>query len=222
MNFDEGDIVHPNDLVANIEKDIYIENVLQLEAQLASLKTSLENAEKIFKRRSEIVQTGAVSQEDYDNSRTERDVLISNIKATEAQLANAKKDLIDTDIFAPTEGTILTRIREPGSVLAVTEPICTVSITSPVWIRAYVQEADLGRVYPGMKAEICTDTKGGPTYQGHVGFISPVSEFTPKTVETTTLRTELVYRLRIIADNPDKGLRQGMPVTVKLSLKDTQ
>ena len=67
-----------------------------------------------------------------------------------------------------------------------------------------------------MKADIYTDTKGGTVYHGHVGFISPVAEFTPKTVETTQLRTDLVYRLRIYADNPDQGLRQGMPVTVRL------
>ncbi|MAW82513.1 MAG: secretion protein HlyD, partial [Parvularcula sp.] len=53
-------------------------------------------------------------------------------------------------------------------------------------------------------------------YKGQVGFISPVAEFTPKTVETRELRTALVYRLRIIVDNPDGGLRQGMPVTVTL------
>jgi HlyD family secretion protein len=67
-----------------------------------------------------------------------------------------------------------------------------------------------------MPAEVYTDTPGGKVYKAAVGFISPVSEFTPKTVETTQLRTDLVYRIRVYADNPDLGLRQGMPVTVKL------
>jgi HlyD family secretion protein len=49
-----------------------------------------------------------------------------------------------------------------------------------------------------------------------VGFIFPEAEFTPKNVETPRLRTDLVFRLRIIAANPDEGLRQGMPVTVVL------
>jgi HlyD family secretion protein len=98
------------------------------------------------------------------------------------------------------------------------DPVYTLSILSPVWVRAYVSEPELGLIYPGMAAEVYTDTHGGPVYTGHIGFISPVAEFTPKTVETTKLRTDLVYRLRVYADNPDQGLRQGMPVTVKLKL----
>jgi HlyD family secretion protein len=70
-----------------------------------------------------------------------------------------------------------------------------------------------------MEAEVYTDTYRGKVYKGKVGFISPVAEFTPKTVETTELRTDLVYRVRIYVDNPDQGLRQGMPVTVELPLE---
>ena len=77
----------------------------------------------------------------------------------------------------------------------------------------------MGVVYPGMPAEIHTDTNDGHVYPGQVGFISPIAEFTPKSVETTQLRTDLVYRIRVYAQNPDQGLRQGMPVTVKLSIK---
>ena len=81
-------------------------------------------------------------------------------------------------------------------------------------MRTYVNELDLGRVQPGMTAGVRTDSARGKVYAGHVGFISPTAEFTPKTVETRELRTDLVYRLRIVVDNPDGGLRQGMPVTV--------
>ena len=53
-------------------------------------------------------------------------------------------------------------------------------------------------------------------YQGRVGFVSPRAEFTPKSVETAELRTDLVYRLRIVVSDADDGLRQGMPVTITL------
>src|SRR3989304_1113002 len=85
-------------------------------------------------------------------------------------------------------------------------PFYSLSVISPVWIRAYVDEPNLGFVDYGMAAKVYTDTIGGKIYLGHVGFISPVSEFTPKTVETTRLRTDLVYRLRVYVDNPDWGL----------------
>ena len=90
----------------------------------------------------------------------------------------------------------------------------------PVWVRAYVPEPDLGKIWPGMPAEILTDSRPDRPYQGHVGFISPEAEFTPKNVETPRLRTDLVFRLHVVADNPDEGLRQGMPVTVKLDTRN--
>jgi len=85
-----------------------------------------------------------------------------------------------------------------------------------VWVRTYVSEVDLGIIRPGMKAEVFTDTAPEKAHAGWVGFISPVAEFTPKTVETQEVRTSLVYRLRVYVKNPDNTLRQGMPVTVHL------
>ncbi len=69
-----------------------------------------------------------------------------------------------------------------------------------------------------MPASVTNDTAPDRPYSAHVGFISPTAEFTPKTVETREIRTNLVYRLRVVVDNPDGGLRQGMPVTVKTRL----
>jgi HlyD family secretion protein len=83
-------------------------------------------------------------------------------------------------------------------------------------VRAYVNEPDLGHIHPGMKVEVYTDSRPSQPYQGQIGYTSPRAEFTPKNVETTELRTSLIYRVRVIVENPDEGLRQGMPVTVKV------
>lgn len=214
--FEEGDFVPKGTLMAVLDKTPYDDRVRQAAANLESVKAAFQNAEILLKRRRELIGVGGVSQEDLDNSQASRDGLEGQLMAAEAALRIAKDDLSYTAVYAPNDGILLTRIREPGSVVLPSEPVYTLSLTSPVWIRAFVAEPDLGRVDYGMEAKICTDTKGGKTYYGKVGFISPVAEFTPKTVETTQLRTDLVYRLRIYADNPDQGLKQGMPVTVKL------
>ena len=72
------------------------------------------------------------------------------------------------------------------------------------------------QVRPGMPAKVFTDSAPGKPYDGWVGYVSPVAEFTPKTVETREIRSSLVYRLRVYVKNPDGGLRQGMPVVVRL------
>lgn len=65
-----------------------------------------------------------------------------------------------------------------------------------------------------MPVRIAVDAAPGKSFDGHVGFISPSAEFTPKTVEASEIRTSLVYRIRIVASDPDNVMRQGMPVTV--------
>lgn len=220
MLFEEGDFVPMGLKMAELDKQPYVDQILQAKANADSITHSLQNAEKLLQRRKELIGDGSISQEDYDNALAARDVYAANLKAAEAAKGIANTNFKDTVIFSPSDGTILTRIREPGTVVRPADPIYTLSVLAPVWVRAFIAEPDLGLVYPGMPAEVYTDTPNGKVYKGHVGFISPVSEFTPKTVETTQLRTTLVYRLRIIADNPDYGLRQGMPVTVKLLLQD--
>ncbi|MBI3900838.1 MAG: efflux RND transporter periplasmic adaptor subunit [Chlamydiia bacterium] len=220
MPFEEGDFVSQGTLLAWLDVEPYADQVLQAEANLQAIRFSLQNADEIFQRREELIESGGVSQEDYDNSRTTKEVFSENLKAAIAALGIANTNLEDTKLYAPTDGTILTRIREPGAVVLESDPVYTLSIISPVWVRAYIPEPLFGVVQLGMEADIYTDTKGGKVYKGKLGFISPVAEFTPKTVETTELRTDLVYRIRIYADNPDWGLKQGMPVTVRLKVGD--
>lgn len=216
LEVEEGDIIKKDALLATLEKQTYLDKVAFSQGQIESISSSLNNAEEILKRREELVFDGAVSVEDYQTAQSTRDSLIANLNQAQAEYRIALKNLEDTNIKSPSDGVILTRIREVGSVVKETEPIYTLSLNSPIWIRAFVNERELGLIFPGMKAEVLTDIKGGKIYEGHIGFISPIAEFTPKTVQTLDLRTDLVYRLRIIVDNPDWSLKQGMPVTVKL------
>jgi len=144
--------------------------------------------------------------------REDIDAAKSQLEAENASLAQAERRLADANLVAPGGGVVLTRVREPGAIVGVGETIYAVTITAPVWVRTYVAEPDLGRIWPGMPVEVATDA--GKTYRGQIGFISPVAEFTPKSVETKELRTSLVYRVRIVVEGETGGLLQGMPVTV--------
>lgn len=214
--FEEGDKVEKGALMCSLNTTPYDSQLEEAIAAAQAIKVNLDNAEILLKRRLELICVGGVSQEDLDDARSNRDQLLANLIQTKASVEVAKDNLSYTKAFAPTNGIILTRIREPGTVVNPADPVYTLSVTSPVWIRAFVDEPDLGKVYYGMPAQVFTDT--GRRYTGAVGFISPVAEFTPKTVETLKLRTDLVYRLRVYVDNPDHGLVQGMPVTVKLKI----
>ena len=124
-----------------------------------------------------------------------------------------RQALADTELLAPSAGTVIARVREPGSMVASQSAVYSLSLDTPVYVRAYVGEPDLGRVAPGMPVRVRSDSSQR-VYRGRVGFVSPRAEFTPKTVETADLRTDLVYRLRIVVEDADEALRQGMPVTI--------
>lgn len=140
----------------------------------------------------------------------------AELQIAEADLAAARTALEDAELRAPAAGVVVSRVREPGAIVSPGDVVYALSLSDGVWVRAYVPEPELGRVHPGMAVEVVTDTAPDRPYRGRVGFVSPVAEFTPKSVETPELRTDLVYRLRVIVEAPDKGLRQGMPVTVRL------
>jgi multidrug resistance efflux pump len=140
------------------------------------------------------------------------------LEFNKAELEIAKCNLTDANLYAPSSGVIENRILEPGDMAWPQNPAYILALTDPVWVRAYVSEADLGKIYEGMPAKVTTDSFPGKRYDAWVGFISPTSEFTPKSVQTTDVRTTLVYQVRVYVKNPENELRLGMPATVVIDL----
>ncbi|PTY01897.1 secretion protein HlyD [Verrucomicrobia bacterium LW23] len=218
------------------------EDIETAQAAVREREATLDNAEINFQRQQELMSKRVVSQQDFDNANQalkeakarlnsaraqlemqkagyrpeEIDQARAELARAEASLATAQISLEDTEIRAPSSGVVMTRALEPGAIVQPGATVVSVSLSDPVWARVYVNEPELGLIYPGMPAEVYTDARPDKPYSGQIGFISPRAEFTPKSVETKELRTSLVYRLRVIISNVDSGLRQGMPVTVKL------
>src|SRR5262249_48457815 len=140
------------------------------------------------------------------------------LKADEAALDFAERELADTKLYAHSEGVIEDRILEPGDMASPGVPAFTMALTDRLWVRAYLPETYLGKIRLGMAASITTDSYPGRVYPGWIGYISPTAEFTPKNVETPELRTRLVYQVRVYACNPKNELRLGMPATVSVVL----
>lgn len=216
------------------------EEVAQAAAAVKQAQAAADYAQNFYNRQQGLWKSRTVSANDLENARSARDQAQATLKSAQdklrqyrsgnreqdiaqakasleqaqAQLAQAQLDLHDTTLVAPANGTLLTRAVEPGSMLNAGSTVLTLSLTRPVWVRAYVNEASLGEAKPGREVLLYTDGRPDKPYHGKIGFVSPTAEFTPKTVETPDLRTDLVYRLRIIVNDADDALRQGMPVTV--------
>ncbi|MCR6466732.1 secretion protein HlyD [Enterobacter sp. HG048] len=218
------------------------EEIAQAAAAVKQAQAAFDYAQNFYARQQGLWKSRTISANDLENARSSRDQAQATLKSAQdklsqyhtgnrpqdiaqakasleqaqAQLAQAELDLHDTTLIAPSDGMLMTRAVEPGSMLSAGSTVLTLSLTRPVWVRAYVDEPNLGQMQPGRELLLYTDGRPDKPYHGKVGFVSPTAEFTPKTVETPDLRTDLVYRLRIIVTDADDALRQGMPVTVRV------
>ena len=141
----------------------------------------------------------------------------ARLRANEAQVALLRQQLVDAQLLAPVDAVVRTRILEPGDMASPQKPVFSLAITDPKWVRAYVSESDLGKIREGTAAAVAVDSFPKRRFDGWVGFISPVAEFTPKPVQTEELRTSLVYEIRVFVKDPSDELRLGMPATVYLN-----
>jgi HlyD family secretion protein len=220
------------------------QEIAQAGANLASARADAKNASLVYGRQKLLFAKGSTTQQDLDNSKAALDVADAKVEvnqkaldlalagpraedvaqaeaqlqANEAQLALARQQLADATLFSPVDGVIRSRLMEPGDMASPQRPVFSLAVVDPKWVRAYVSESGLGRIHPGMTASVMVDAFPHRRFAGWVGFISPVAEFTPKTVETEELRTSLVYEVRVFVKDPADYLRLGMPATVSLPL----
>jgi HlyD family secretion protein len=200
-----------------LAKQQYVSLQIRDDAERSYLaqKANLAATEQILAAKQQALQLAVIGTRKEDIAAAE-----ATLKADQAALALAQKQLADTQLYAPAEGVIQNRILEPGDMATPQTPVYTLALDNPLWVRAYLPEPQMGKVAPGMRAWIEVDSFPGQRFPGWIGFISPVSEFTPKNVETTELRSQLVYRVRVYACNSDHRLRLGMPATVVIPLEN--
>jgi multidrug resistance efflux pump len=231
-------------VVARLEAGSRPEEVRKAQADTQAARVDAANAQAHFRRQQELVAQHFVAQQQLDDARFALDAARARLKAAEealrlvelgpreedvaaaratlaayeAALAVAQRDVQEGSLTAPSDGVIENRILEVGDMASPQKPVFTLALTSPVWIRAYVSEPDLGKIRLGARAEVTTDSYPQQRERAWVGFISPTAQFTPKSVETREVRTALVYQLRVFVCDPRQQLRLGMPATVVIRL----
>ena len=207
------------ELFTALEKRLAAEVKRQTELAVTHF-TSQQELDKVLSNHDEAASGLIMAQQSHDllregARREDIGAAEASLAAAEAARAQARTALDDTRLLAPADGVVLARLLEPGSMVTPQTPVYTLALPDPVYIRAFAAEPQLGQVAPGTAVRVTTDSSAR-AYAGVVGFVSPRAEFTPKSVETTSLRTDLVYRLRIIVPEGDEELRQGMPVTIEV------
>ena len=221
---EEGDTVKKGELVAVMDESDYEANFKRAEADVERTIAIQKDATDKYNRYAPLGVDDTVSKQEVESLYNAQNKANADYKAAVANKDYLSNQLKYTKLYAPEDGTIMVRVVEPGSNVQKGQPVYTMAKTNPVWVRAYVNETDLGNIKYGQEVNVYTDTVNPQTgekreYKGQIGYISPVAEFTPKTVQSTDTRTDLVYRIRVYIYDIDEFLRQGMPVTIKVKLK---
>jgi HlyD family secretion protein len=226
-------------MMARAALDVQTHQLAAAEQNLAAAKKTVESdsadlelANVEFSRADNLMKKGAGTIEARDqtsailkksNAAIERDRALeksaerqvelarANIRNAEEALKLAEIVLGYTTLVAPFDGVITVRQAELGEIMVPGTPVVTLADLDHIWLRAYINETDIGKIRLDQGAVVTTDTYPGKRYKGRVSFISSAAEFTPKSVETHAERVTLVYRIKIDIENPTHELVPGMP-----------
>jgi len=228
--------------LAELEAGSRPQEIAAAEATVRSAEADLDRVRLDFVRQQDLRAKNVIADRDFETVQAQLKVAEAHaaetaerlklvregprtetIKQARARVAQAsatvdlaKIRLAQTQLFSPLTGTVLSHAIEPGEYVSAGTPIVTVADTLHTWVRAYVNQTDLGRVRLGQKLVVHTDTAPGKNFEGTVSFIASEAEFTPKTVQTTKERVKLVFRIKVDIANPQDELKPGMPADVVL------
>ena len=227
-------------VLAELEAGSRPQEIAAANAAVRSAEAERERTRLEFKRQQELLAKNAVSNREFEvaqaqltvaearvNEATARAKLVQEGPRAEtirqararteqaaAAVALAQNRLDHTRLVSPLGGIVLSHHVEPGEFVVAGTPVVTVADIAHMWVRAYLNQTDLGRLRLGQKVAVRTDTYPDKRYDGIVGFIASEAEFTPKTVQTPKERVKLVFRIKVDVANPNDELKAGMPADV--------
>jgi HlyD family secretion protein len=218
------------------------QELAQAAAAVRQAKSDFNRVQDDYSRMKALFAQGSSNQREFDAARTAFDVAKARletaqeqqnlvqqgprsdaIKVAQARLLQAQEAEKLTEIqlgyatlTSPLTGMVLSKNVEPGEMVAAGSPVVTVGDLAHVYLRAYIEETDLGRVKLGQQVRVSNDTYLDKIYEGKITFISPQAEFTPKNVQTKKERVKLVYRVKVDIDNAKMELKPGMPAEAEI------
>ena len=210
---------------------------LQLaEAQLAQHESECDYARNQLARMQSLSRKQYVSLEQLDNTHMRAESCDAVIHASKAQIAAAQSalkvaeagsarlhvDLEDMAIPAPFSGFILYQLVEPGEVIPGGGRVFTLVSDSDVYLTVFLPAEVSGNLAVGARVNLTMDAKPGVNVPAVVSFIAPEAQFTPKTVETASERSKLMFRAKLNVDpiflQQNGWLKSGMPGEVQIAL----
>ncbi|GGZ94561.1 efflux RND transporter periplasmic adaptor subunit [Ignatzschineria ureiclastica] len=241
MHVTLGESVKKGELLVEID-DLPQQNALRdSEARLKNMIASkvakeaqLINARINLERQKNLIKNGATTQSEYDLAEANLKVYEAEVEALVAQIAQAQIaldtaeiDLGYTKITSPMDGVVVATVVKEGQTVNSTQTaptIVKVADLSVMTIKAQISEADVTKLYPGMKAYFTILGEPDQRYEAVLRQIEPATEtFQTTTGNAVTNFTEAVYYNGLFdVENPDHKFYIGMSTQVYIVLDDAE
>jgi HlyD family secretion protein len=212
IHADFNDAVTAGMLLAEIDPSTYEAHVLQAAAQLESAQAALDLARLESDRAAQLLERSLVSRSDYDSTVVQLKQQTAAVRIRQAELDNAHTNLARTKIYAPIDGTILSRNVSVGQTVQASFSAPTLFEIAQdlreMEIAASVSEADIGHVVAGQSVAFTVDAFPGRTFSGRVRQVRNNPTLSQNVVNYTTI---------ITVANDDSKLRPGMTADVTIT-----
>jgi membrane fusion protein (multidrug efflux system) len=226
VNIHEGQKVAKDEVLVEIDGRDYENTLRQVSGELTSVEAKKADSERTYHRISSLYSKGVVAQQQYDNASTAYADAKAKWDAVSAQVAQAKLNLENTKIRAPSDGFIAKKSVEVGQLAAPGVPLIGFVDAHERWVTANFKETDLDRVKPGAHVKVTVDAIDGHTYFGQVETISSATgaTFTLLPPDNATgnftkvvQRVPVRIRLEKLTEKDMEDLRVGLSAFVKVS-----
>jgi len=217
---DTGDVVEAGALLVEVDKRTPRNELAEAEATLKAARARRQIAETAMKRAETLFKSGTLTQTDYEQSQLEFANAEAQVVSAEVALENARIAMSDTDVRAPITGTVIERSVEPGAVIssptqAVSDGTILMKMAdlTVVQVRALVDETDIGKIHPGMDANVVVAAYPNQPFHGKVQKIEP---------QAIVDQNVTMFAVLISIDNEQGLLRPGMNAEVSISIAERE
>jgi len=185
--------------------------VESMKKQVAATRGALTTARANFKNPPIRSSQAAAIQKQINQAQSDVAAAQADAERARAQLKESQANRSDLTVVAPFDGTIATRVAEPGEVVAPGAAIVTMIDLSKIYLRGFVPEGDIGRVKLDQAARIYLDSNPKVPIDAIVSRIDPEASFTPENTYFRDERVKQVVGVKLLIKNSNGSAKPGMP-----------
>jgi len=213
LGADYNDRVKKGQVIAQLDPSLFRTQAAQSDANLSRAQAAYANSKRTWERSKALTERGVLAQVDLDAAQASYEQTAAEVKQAQAALSNAQVNLAHTTILSPIDGVVIARSVDIGQTVAASlqapELFQIAGDLTRMQVETRIDEADIGRVVPGLRATFTVDAFPEATFEGTVRQVR---------LEPVVEQNVVTYTTVIDVPNPELKLKPGMTANVTIGI----